>query len=286
VTSIAFILVLVSASLHATWNFLAKRVGGDTTFVWLFSTLAAVVYLPLAIVIVVVQKPHLGAPELTALGITCLLHIAYYLFLNWGYQVGDLSLVYPIARGAGPLLAVIGAILVLGERPSLIAVGGMLLISTGIIILTSSPTTGRKGSIRLGIIYGLLTAVAIGAYTLQDKQVVSFFLVPPLILTWTSSLVQSLMLAPHALRHWDRVKINWQQYKREAFSIGILDSLSYILFLIALSSGQVAQLSPLRQTSILIGAFLGTRLLAEEGGRRRIAAALVMMVGVIVLALG
>jgi drug/metabolite transporter (DMT)-like permease len=279
-------LVLVSATLHATWNFLAKRAAGDTAFVWLFSALATVLYLPLAIIIVVVQKPQLGTPELTALGITCILHIAYYLFLNWGYQVGDLSLVYPIARGAGPLLAVIGAVILLGERPSLIAVGGMLLILTGIVILTSSPSKGRQGSLWLGVIYGLLTAVAIGAYTLQDKQVVGYYLIPPLILTWTSSLVQTIALAPHAIRHWDRVKFNWQAHKREAFSIAILDSLSYILFLIALSSGEVAHLSPLRQTSILIGAFLGTRLLAEEGGRRRIAAAVVMMIGVIVLAVG
>jgi drug/metabolite transporter (DMT)-like permease len=286
VTSIAFILVLVSASLHATWNFLAKRAGGDTAFVWLFSALATLIYLPLAIIIIVVQKPQFGRPELTALGFTCLLHIAYYLFLNWGYQVGDLSLVYPIARGAGPVLAVIGAILLLGERPSLIVAGGMLLISTGIVILTSAPSSNQKGSVRLGIIYGLLTAVAIGAYTIQDKQVVGFFLVPPLILTWTSSLIQTIALAPYALRHWDRVKFNWHQKKREAISVGILDSLSYILFLIALANGQVAQISPLRQTSILIGAFLGTRLLAEEGGHRRIIAAGVMMIGVIVLAIG
>jgi drug/metabolite transporter (DMT)-like permease len=283
-TIIAFVLVLVSASLHATWNFLTKRAGGDTAFVWLFSALATLIYLPLVIVVTVVQKPHLGAPELAALGFTCLLHIAYYLFLNWGYQVGDLSLVYPIARGVGPLLAVIGAVILLGERPSLFAVGGMLLISAGIIILTSGSSNSQHKSVRLGVIYGLLTAVAIGAYTLQDKQVVGFYLVPPLVLTWVSNLVQTAMLAPYAARHWDRVKFNWQEHKREAFSVGILDSLSYILFLIALSSGQVAQISPLRQTSILIGAFLGTRLLAEEAGRRRIAAAVVMMVGVIALA--
>jgi drug/metabolite transporter (DMT)-like permease len=286
VTTVAFVLVLVSATLHATWNFLAKRAGGDTLFVWLFSALGTLIYLPLAIIVMLVQKPHLGTPELTALGITCLLHIAYYLFLNWGYQVGDLSLVYPIARGAGPLLAVIGAVILLGERPSLVAVGGMLLISTGIIILTSGSSTSRHGSIRLGVIYGLLTAVAIGAYTLQDKQVVGFYLVPPLILTWVGNFVQTVILAPHAIRHWDRVKFNWQAHKREAFSVAILDSLSYILFLIALSSGEVAHISPLRQTSILIGAFLGTRLLAEKGGRRRLVAAVVMMVGVIVLALG
>ncbi len=285
-TIVAFVLVLVSASLHATWNFLAKRAGGDTAFIWLFSLIATVIYLPLAMIVLVLQKPQLGAPELTALAITCILHIAYYLFLNWGYQVADLSLVYPIARGAGPLLGVIGAIGILGERPSLLAIGGMLLISTGIVILTTGSSTGRKGSIRNGIIYGLLTAVAIGAYTIQDKQVVGFYLVPPLILTWVGNLVQTVILAPYAFRHWDRVKFNWQAHKREAFSIGVLDSLSYILFLIALSSGEITHLSPLRQTSILIGAFLGTRLLAEEGGRRRIVAALVMTVGVIVLAVG
>ncbi|MBI1281725.1 MAG: EamA family transporter [Anaerolineaceae bacterium] len=285
-TIIAFVLVLVSASLHATWNFLSKRAGGDTAFVWLFSLLATIIYLPLAIAIIVIQKPQLGAPELTALAITCLLHIAYYLFLNWGYQVGDLSLVYPIARGAGPLLASIGAIILLGERPSPLALGGMLLISVGIVILTGGTSKTHHGSIRMGIIYGLLTAVAIGAYTLQDKQVVGFYLVPPLILTWASNFVRLVVLAPHALRHWNRVKFNWQTYKREAFSVGVLDSLSYILFLIALSSGLVTQLSPLRQTSILMGAFLGTRLLSEEGGRRRMMAALVMMIGVIVLAVG
>lgn len=285
-TIVALVLVLVSASLHATWNFLAKRAGGDTAFVWLFSVIATVIYFPLALFVLVVQKPQLGNPELTALAVTCILHIAYYLFLNWGYQVGDLSLVYPIARGAGPLLGVIGAVALLGERPSLIAVGGMLLIVSGIVILTTGPSTGRKGSIRNGIIYGLLTAVAIGAYTIQDKQVVGFYMVPPLILTWVSTVVQALILTPHALRHWDRVKFNWGKYKREAFSIGTLDSLSYILFLIALSNGQITRLSPIRQTSILIGAFLGTRLLAEEGGRRRIAAALVMTVGVIILSIG
>lgn len=285
-TALAFVLVLTSATLHASWNFLAKRAGGDTTFVWLFSLIATLIYLPLTIAIVVLQKPQLGAPEIWALTVTCLLHIAYYLFLNWGYQVGDLSLVYPIARGAGPMLAVIGAVLVLGERPSLVAVAGMLFISSGIVILTRSGSTEHHGSVRLGIIYGLLTAIAIAAYTLQDKQVVGYYLVPPLILTWASNLVRAVVLAPNALRRWDRVKLNWQRFKREAFAIGVIDSLSYILFLIALSNGAVTHLSPLRQTSILMGAFLGTRLLAEEGGRRRIIAALVMMIGVILLTLG
>jgi len=285
-TTLAFVLVLVSATLHATWNYLSKKAGGDTAFVWIFSVIATLLYLPLAIGIVVVQKPQLGTPELTALAGTCFLHILYYLFLNWGYQVGDLSLVYPIARGVGPMLAGIGAILLLGERPTVLVIVGMVLISLGVVILTSAPSATLAGSVRGGVIYGLLTALAIAGYTLQDKQVVSYYLVPPLILTWASNVVRAVILIPHAVRRWDRVKYNWQVHKREAFAVGIIDSLAYILFLIALSTGDVTHLSPLRQTSILIGAFLGTRLLSEEGGRRRIVAALVMMAGVIVLALG
>ncbi len=285
-TTLAFGLVLVSAALHAGWNFLAKKAGGDTTFVWLFSVMATILYLPLAVGIVVVQKPQLGAPELTALAVTCFLHILYYLFLNWGYQVGDLSLVYPIARGVGPMLAVVGAIYLLDERPSVLVISGILLISSAVVILTTGSTKSGKGSTRAGLIYGLLTALAIAAYTLQDKQVVSFFLVPPLILTWTSNLVRAVVLAPNAIRQWDRLRFNWQKHKKEAFGVAIIDSLSYILFLIALSTGDVTHLSPLRQTSILMGAFLGTRLLSEDGGRRRIVAAVVMMSGVIVLALG
>ena len=284
--TLALGLVLTSAGLHAVWNFLAKRASGETTFVWLFSALATLIYLPLAIIILITQRPNLGLPELGALGVTCLLHIAYYLLLNRGYRAGDLSLVYPIARGAGPMLSVAGAVFLLGERPSLLAVIGMLLIVAGVVVVTGNPTTAQRDGVIPAIVYGLLVAVSIAAYTLWDKQVVSFYLIPPLILTWSSGAVRTVVLAPHALRHWGQVRQDWQRFKREALGIAVLDALSYILFLIALSFSQVSHLAPLRQTSILIGAFLGARLLGEKVGQRRIIAALVMLAGVIALALG
>ncbi|MEZ4672089.1 MAG: DMT family transporter [Anaerolineae bacterium] len=284
--ALAFGLVLTSAGLHAVWNFLAKRASGDTAFVWLFSALATVIYLPLAIFILVVQQPHIGPEEVGAVGVTCALHVAYYMLLNRGYRVGDLSLVYPIARGAGPLLSVVGAVFLLGERPSLLAVSGMLLIVAGVVVVTGSPTRARQDGATPAIIYGLLVALSIAAYTLWDKQVVSFYLIPPLILTWTSGLVRVVVLAPYAAQHWQQVRQDWQRFRKEALGIAVLDSLSYILFLIALSFSEVSHLAPLRQTSILIGAFLGARLLAEDAGRRRLAAAVVMMAGVIALALG
>lgn len=283
---LAFGLVLTSATLHAVWNFLAKRASGDSAFVWLFSALATIIYLPLAIIILILQQPRIGLPEVGALAVTGLLHVAYYMLLNRGYRAGDLSLVYPIARGAGPMLSVVGAVLLLGERPSLLAVIGMLLIVAGVVVVTGNPSQARRDGVTTAIVYGLLVAVSIAAYTLWDKQVVSVYLIPPLILTWTSTTIRTVILAPHALRHWQQVRQDWRRFKREALGIAVLDSLSYILFLIALSFSQVSHLAPLRQTSILIGAFLGARLLAEAAGRRRVLAAGVMMAGVIALALG
>jgi drug/metabolite transporter (DMT)-like permease len=285
-TGLAFGLVLTSAVMHASWNFLAKTVGGGMAAVWLYSTIATVIYLPLAVAVLIVQQPTLGARELLFLGGTCLLHIAYYFLLQRGYHSGDLSLVYPLARGTGPALSVVGAILLLGERPSAGAFGGALLVSVGVFILMGNPFTLRGRDNGAAVIYGLLCGLSIAAYTLWDKQAVTAFLIPPVILTWAGNAVQAVVLAPNAARYRETVRAAWNDHRRAVIGVGILDSLSYILFLIALSFGTVSLLSPLRQTSILIGAFMGVRLLSEDASRRRLVAAGVMLVGLIALALG
>src|SRR5262245_52882461 len=114
---LALSLVLASASLHALWNLLAKNVSGGIVFVWLFSVLATAVYAPVLVISMLVHPINLSFGALLFLSVTCLLHIFYYWLLNQGYRVGDLSLVYPLARGSGPLFATVGAVLLLGERP-------------------------------------------------------------------------------------------------------------------------------------------------------------------------
>jgi drug/metabolite transporter (DMT)-like permease len=285
-TSLAFALVLISAATHATWNLLAKRVGGGMAVVWLFSTVAAVVYFPLAIVVLIIQQPTLGIGELLFLSASVALHITYYFLLQRGYQSGDLSLVYPLARGIGPVLSVFGAILLLGERPSTGAFGGAILVSIGVFILTGNLLTLRGRPNSAAVWYGLLCALSVAAYTLWDKQAVSALQIPPVILTWAGNAAQSIVLVPAALRSRDVARVAWNEHRLAVISIGILDSLGYILFLIALSFSSVSLLAPLRQTSILIGAFLGVRLLSEGASRRRLFAAGVMVVGLIALTLG
>src|SRR5262245_31606187 len=150
-TLLALGLILASALLHALWNLFAKNVSGGIVFVWLISALAWLIYTPVLVISVIQQPLHLGPAALLFLSATCLLHIFYYWLLNQGYRVGDLSLVYPLSRGTGPLLSSIGAILLLGERPTPVAVAGTMLIAIGIVILAGDPRKFREAGIQRGV---------------------------------------------------------------------------------------------------------------------------------------
>ncbi|MBK8029066.1 MAG: EamA family transporter [Anaerolineae bacterium] len=272
--------------MHATWNFLAKRIGGGMSSIWLFSTLASVIYLPLVIVIMVVQQPIFAPDALLAFVGSVLLHIAYYFLLQRGYSTGGLSLVYPLARGSGPALSVIGAIVLLGETPSGAQLVGALLVSIGVLILTGNPLTLFRRDNRAAIAYALLCGLSIAAYTLWDKIAVSSIMLSPILLTWGGNVAQMILLAPAAVKSWSTVKASWREHRGAVLSISILDSLSYILFLIALTFSAVSVLAPLRQTSILMGALLGISFLGEEVSRRRFGGIGIMLAGVMALALG
>jgi drug/metabolite transporter (DMT)-like permease len=285
-TGLAFVLVLTSAFMHASWNFLAKRAGGGMAMVWLFSTVSAIIYLPVAAAVFIIQRPILEAPHLLFIAGSVVLHIAYYFLLQRGYSTGDLSLVYPLARGTGPMLSILGAVILFSERPSSAVLVGAVFVTVGVLILTGNPLALRSKAAAPAVVYGLLCGLSIAAYTLWDKEAVSGLLIPPVIFTWAGNAAQAFLLAPNAYRYRDQVRLAWTNHRREVFGIGILDSLSYILFLIALSVGTVSNLAPVRQTSILIGAFMGARLLSEDASRRRLIAAGVMLAGLVALAFG
>src|ERR1700730_15803874 len=118
VSELALVLVLLSAVAHAGWNFIAKRASGGPVFNWLFDVMSVVVWAPLGLVQVLLQPPQLGPVELTFIVGSALLHLAYFLLLGRGYRRGDLLRVYPLARGAGPMLSTAAAVLLLGEHPT------------------------------------------------------------------------------------------------------------------------------------------------------------------------
>ncbi|MCZ7571870.1 MAG: DMT family transporter [Ardenticatenaceae bacterium] len=282
-TGLALTLILTSAFIHATWNLLAKRVGGGVPFTWLFFGLTAAIYTPLAAAVMIRQQPRLSGFELLFVGGSASMHVVYFLALQRGYRVGDLSLVYPLARGTGPLLATTAAVLFLGEHPSPLALAGAGLVGIGVFALTADRLVLRGPKVRGATGYGLLTGTIIATYTLWDKHAVSALLIPPLLYDYGSNVIRTVLLTPFVLRRWDEVRLEWRSHRLEALGVACLSPLSYILVLTAMVFTPVSHVAPAREISILIGTFMGARLLEEGSAGRRIVAASAMMLGVVAL---
>ena len=281
---VALILVLASALIHALWNLIIKTSGGGPVFIWLFTTIYSVVLVPMAL-IAWFLRPH----EITFLGCffiggTSLIHLFYFLALQRGYQAGDLSLVYPIARGLGPGLATASAIILLGERPSSLALFGLGLVVLGVVILAFP--RGPVHQAQSGVFYGAVTGVLISTYTVWDKYAVDVLRVPPLMLQAFAGLGISLALTPHALRRWSHVKNLWNNHRRAVIGVAVLAPASYLLILVAMSFTPLSYVAPVREISILFAAILGTRFLDEGDTARRLVGACSMVGGVAALALG
>ncbi len=292
-STLGLVLVLTAAVCHATWNYFMKRVGQGAPFVWAVSVVSAIIFAPLAIGLIVWQRPHVGAIELFFMFASAAIHVAYFLSLQKGFRVGDFSVVYPIARGTGPVLTAVMAIVLLQESPSLLAIAGIGMVALGAVTLSAGKggsgdraDGSPSGGTRLGVLYGLLTGVLISSYTVLDKYAVSAILIPPLLLDWASHLGRTLILAPWVVGRWPEVQAAWRDVRFELVAIGVLSPLAYILVLTAMTFTPVSYVAPVREVSILIGTVIGSRLLAEGDTTRRMAGACAIVAGVVALALG
>lgn len=284
----AVLLILTSAILHAVWNLLAKRAGaGGAVFVWLFTACSTALLWPLALAVYVIQKPQI---EWRGFGFMCgttALHLLYFIVLQRGYKVGDLSLVYPLARGLGPTLSTILAVTVLGERPTFTTIAGLILVVSGVVLLTwRGRSTESDEKTRAAIRWGILCGICIGTYSVWDKYAVSEVNIPPVLLELFTGFGICLMLTPHAWTQRDNVRSIWKSHRWEVIGVAILAPASYILILSAMSFTPLSSVAPSREISILIGAVLGTRFLGERHTVRRLIAAGAMVCGVITLAMG
>jgi drug/metabolite transporter (DMT)-like permease len=281
VDGLALALVLVAAAAHAGWNLLAKQASGGAAFVWLYTLAAVVLWAPLAIADAVVA----GGVTAAGLGFMAgsgVLHSGYFLALQRAYALGDLSLVYPLARGTGPVLSVAAAILILGERPDALALAGGLLIVVAVLLL-AAPGAGAGRTAGRGA--AVLTGVFIAVYTVWDAHAVRGLHQPPLVYFWGAVVVQAALLAPLGLR--DRAALAAARAERgRILGIGILSPLSYVLVLAALTRAPVSLVAPAREGSVVLGAFLGTRVLGEGHGPRRVLAATAIALGIVGLAVG
>ena len=212
-----------------------------------------------------------------------MLHTAYFVALQKGYRISDLSLVYPLARGTGPLLATAVAVVALGERPSGLAVGGALLIGIGAMTLANVP----KGSDAVaGITFALITGALIATYTLWDKYAVSDLDIPPVVYDWANNSVRSLILVPLLVLRRNEVGSIWRTNRGRVVAVAVLAPFAYILVLTALAFSPVSYVAPAREISIVVGTLLGTHVLAETDARRRLVASAAIVVGLVALSVG
>ena len=284
----ALVLVLAGALAHAGWNYLAKRASGGRAFVSLYSLVSFVFAGPLCLWFCLTTPEVMSWPLLAITLLSAVIHIFYSLALQRGYQVGDLTVVYPIARGSGPLFSVFGAVLVLGERPSLSGWLGIGIILLGVVLIAGGyqrlTGTSRLGVAR-GMKWGILTGLFIASYTVVDGWSVKTLNVSPLVFYSISLSLRTLLLMPVALHDVHDLREQWQAHWRYIVAVGVLSPLAYTLVLYAMTLAPLSYVAPIRELSMMIAALLGAKFLREDDARIRIAGSALMAVGVVILTL-
>jgi len=287
-SALALGLILVAAFIHATWNYAAKRSGGGLPFVWLTGLVSLCCYVPLSIAYMLWQAPAIPPGVWLVIIGSGLIKTAYALLLQRGYKHGDFSLVYPLARGTGPLFSTLAAIAIFSERPTPLALAGGAIIIVSIFSLTGGTRLlhADRAHLRQGLFYGFTCGCCIAALTVWDKHAVAHLHLPPLVYDCSTQVVMCLVLAPFAWPRRAEAAAAWRDHRWKVFAVALLAPLSYILVLTAMTFTPLSYVAPAREISILIGTFFGAKLLKEADAPRRLFAAGGMVVGVIALALG
>jgi drug/metabolite transporter (DMT)-like permease len=311
VSATAITLILIAAVAHSSWNLFSKQAAqaGTISFIWLAATAGTLLYIPVIAVAWAGGWLHLTALGWVFMAGTGVLESAYFVFLQSGYRLGDLSVVYPVGRGTGALLAAAAGIVFLGERPGAVAIGGIIAIVAGIALIgapsrvsagppappgltseggaTEERRPGspkRAASTALG--FALATGVFIASYTLWDRYAVATLGTPALLQGYATFPFMAVVFALPARRAAGRTSLVWHQYRAQVAGAAVLMPLAYILVLAALAFTAVSVVAPAREISVLFGVLMGGRLLGEGSVARRLAAAVAIVAGIIAIAVG
>lgn len=287
----AFALILLAGLIHASWNIAAKKAGGDARFAFFTSVLLAVVWLPVGIWAGKDVVTHWGRVEWGFIVASAILHVLYFIVLLRGYMKADLTVVYPIARGSGPLLSSLVAILLLGEHISLMGmagilgvVGGVFLIAGGPKLFHHNPDPVARKKLRKGMVYGLLTGIFIASYTVVDGYAVKVMLMSPILIDYFGNLIRIVLLAPTVLRDRPAARVLWRVQWKYALIVATISPVSYVLVLYAMQVAPLSHVAPAREVSMLFAALIGGHLLGESDRVMRIIGAVCIAAGVVALA--
>ena len=292
----AFTLIILAGLIHSGWNIVAKKAGGDARFSLYTAICNAIIWLPLGWSLGKDVVPHWGWMEWAFVTASAVLHVAYFVVLLRGYRVADLTVVYPLARGSGPLISSLVAVMFLGEQISTLGAAGIAGVVLGVFLIAGGPRmiiTIREGQnaearqrVLAGLYYGLLTGMFIASYTVVDSYAVKVLLMSPILVDYVGNLIRLVILAPLAARDWPETKRLWRLQWRHAALVAFFSPIAYVLVLYAVQSAPISHVAPAREVSMLFAALIGGRLLGEGDRALRIAGAVMIALGVTALGLG
>ena len=289
----ALALVLAAALLHATWNIVAKHSGGDNRFSLIGSLQLVVMWAPVGAWAAWDVLPLWGWREWAFVGASAMVHLVYFSTLLRGYRVSDLTVVYPVARGTGPLLSACGAVWWMGERPGWLGAAGIAGIAIGVFLIAGGPALWAKAHdpaqrerVRLGLAYGGATGALIAGYTLIDGYAVKVMLISPILIDYFGNVLRIPFLLPVAWRDPAGLREAWRTQWKHALVVAALGPIGYVLVLYAVTMAPLSHVAPAREVSMLFAALIGGRLLGETDRGLRLVGAVCIASGVGALAFG
>jgi drug/metabolite transporter (DMT)-like permease len=268
----ATFLALGSAALHAAWNLLVKTSSDRLIAAWGLYVTGGILFLP---VLLVVDRP--GADTLPFLAASSVVHVVYVVALTRAYRHGDFSFAYPLSRGGGALLAAVGGVLFLGDTLSGLAWLAIAVVVGGLASLV------RPGVSRVALLWAGLTASMIGIYTTLDaagaRRSSGFGYAVVLVLGAGLLLSAAIVASGRASRLRPALRTEWPRF---VFG-GVCSTLAYSMVLAGARLAPVGYVAALRESSVILGAGAGWLFLHERLGRARVASALVVAAGLVLL---
>ncbi len=287
-TAVALSMIAVSALMHASWNYLAKSSRDKLIFLWATGIAGSVLFLPL---LLWSDAGSWSGRVWMGFGLGAGLRALYFLSLGAAYARGDLSIVYPVARGIAPVLVPVTAAAVLGERLSTAGGLGVTAVALGVYLVHLPALNARSLFVpftQLSAVptrYAVVTGVLTTTYSLADKLNIGAG-APPFPYAYFTIPIAALLLTPAALRRPSRVVAEWRENGWRIAAVALLMTASYLLVLFALQSTQVSYVAPARELGIVFGTMLGAVVLHEGAAPQRIAGSGIIVLGVVLVTLG
>jgi drug/metabolite transporter (DMT)-like permease len=273
---LATALALIAAVLHASWNISVKQSGDKRLALWGQFAIGGA----LSGVVILIWTMISGAPQVAWgwAAVSGATHTPYILLLSRAYDRGDFSMSYPIVRGGGALAAALGGVLILHDTISFVSAFGILLVVAGLLVLASSGSWHVVGA-ALSVATSIAVYSVVDAHGTRQSNAIGYALALNVCAAASTSL---WVASTRRTEMVPAIKNNWKRFGLA----GIASTAAYTLIMIAYQHAPVGYVSALRESSVVLAAFAGWKMLDEGDHRRRITSAAIVLVGLVVLVAG